>query len=97
MPTDRQIDETIARCVSTMVYLHASGQKARAFDQAAAEIQLIAAWIREMGLEDSEVQDRILDPLEEELCNRYGPELGPRLLGVFLEAYDGFTAVVPAH
>ena len=95
LPTDRQIQETIARCVSTMVYFHNAERTPRSEDLMAAEVQVVAGWVEEMALGPREADELLLRPVEAELVQRYGPELGPRLGRIFREAFDRRDAEAP--
>jgi hypothetical protein len=93
MATERQVKETIARCVSIMVCYH-NGEKTRlAHDMMVAEVQTVAGWVMEMDLGPCEKDERILHPVERELLMRFGPEVGPRLNVVFIKAFGHLDAM----
>lgn len=92
MVTDRQIQETVARCVSTMVYYHNCERSRKAVEQMTVEIQLIAGFVGESGFNVAEINSRIFRPVEVELIVRYGHEVGPRMLAEFIEAFEGVKA-----
>lgn len=89
LSTERQIEETVARCVGVMVYYHNAGRAPGAAGLMTAEVQSLAACFAEMGLKPSEAEARVHRPVEAELAARYGPELGPKLGRLFREAFDG--------
>jgi len=72
-----------------MVFYHKSPRCREADEQVAAEIRTIAGFVKELGLGTDGIDERIIRPVDFELTTRYGPELGPRLLGVFVEAFEG--------
>ena len=71
MVPDRQVQETIARCVSIVIYYRNGEQTAKAKALMVAEVQAIAAGVTEMGAE----QGLILHGVEAELVARYGPQV----------------------
>src|SRR4051812_6723624 len=89
-PTERQIQETVARCVAAMVYFNNAERTQGERDLMAAEVQLASAWVLQAG--SGEVRERVLAPVEGELFARYGHEVGPRLNGLFLTTFDGLKA-----
>jgi hypothetical protein len=50
MATERQIQEAIAQCVSAMVYYHNCDRSQETEDQMVAEIQVVAAFVKELDL-----------------------------------------------
>lgn len=90
--TARRIQETIAQCVSTMVFYHGSERSGQADGQMAAEIRAIAGSVEELGSDAAEIGTQIVHPIRAELVARYGHELGPRLFGAFVEAFEGIGA-----
>jgi hypothetical protein len=93
MVTERQVQETIARCVSTMVYYH-NGERSRELDERmTAEIQMVAGFVRELDFSRDGVESRIIRPVEVELVARYGHEVGPRLASRFFEAFEGLEGL----
>jgi hypothetical protein len=90
MATEREVQEAIARCVSSMVLYH-NGKRSRETTTAmVAEVQAAAGWVSAQGWEIGETDERILRPVEGELLARYGHELGVRLTTEFLKAFEGF-------
>jgi len=92
VPAERQIQETIARCVGIMVWFHNAVRTPQTNGLMTAEIRVMAGWVAEWGMGQVEVDGLILRPVEAELHARYGHELGPRLNRLFLEAFDGLDA-----
>jgi hypothetical protein len=93
MMTDRQIQEIVARCVSTLVFYHNSERSREADEQMAAEVQVIAGFVKELGLDVADVDKRIIRPVEFELIDRYGHEVTPRLFGEFIGAFESMGVV----
>ena len=89
MATEREIQETLARCVSIMVFYHQGNRSNNSRDLMVAEVQTLAAWVGDLGLDDGVVTDHILRPMETEMLARYGPEVGPRLAAAFRGAFEG--------
>jgi hypothetical protein len=89
MTTERQVQETIARCVSAMVYYHNRGRYRENEDRMIAEVQLAAGFVEELGLSRVGADRRIIRPVEAELIARYGYEVGPRLAAQFVGAFEG--------
>jgi hypothetical protein len=54
----------------------------------AAEMRTIAAWVEGMDLGGGDTDRLILEPIEDELVARYGPEAGGGLAAEFLEAFE---------
>ena len=86
--TERQAQETIASCVSTMVYYHNCERSPEVDERMVAEIQLVAGFIEETGLSRDGADWRIIRPVESELIARYGHEVGRRLAVRFIEAFE---------
>jgi hypothetical protein len=83
MVPDRQVQETIARCVGIVVY-HRNGDKTvKTKAPMVAEVQAVAARVTEMGVE----QGRILRGVEAELVARYGPLVAARVHAEFVKAF----------
>jgi len=92
VPTERQIQETVARCVGIMVSFHNAARTPQAQELMTAEIRIMADSVAEWSMGVAEVDGLILRPVEAELHARYGLELGPRLNRLFLEAFDDLDA-----
>jgi hypothetical protein len=84
--TERQVQETIGRCVSAMVDYHDNG---RASERMVAEVQLVAGFVEELDLSMGGANWRIIGPVEDELIARFGREIGARLIAEFVKAFDG--------
>ena len=93
MAADRQIQETVAWCVSTVVLYHNSARIDGAAGQLADEAGAIAGFVEMMGLDSGAAERQIVRPLRDELTARYGHELGPRLLAAFTDAFEAPRAV----
>jgi hypothetical protein len=92
MVSDRQVRETVARCVSTMVYYHNSERCRETAGQMAAEVQVIAGFVEEWGFDAAKINARVFRPVEDELIARYGHEVGPRMLGEFIDAFESIRS-----
>jgi hypothetical protein len=91
MSTERQIQETIDRSISLMVYFHNGNQAESAMDRMVAEIELLAAWVVE-ELHPPHNLDVIIGGVEAELVARYGNEAGHRLTREFAKILHEATA-----
>jgi hypothetical protein len=87
MVTERQIAETIARCVAEMVFFYNSEKTSGTRAQMVAGVRTVAGRVSGWGLSDA----RILRPVADELLVRYGPEAGGRLYAEFANAYRSRT------
>jgi len=92
VPTERQIQETVARCVGIMVYFHNAARTPQAKELMTAEIRFMADSVAEWCMGEAKADRLIFRPVEAELHARYGHELGPRLNRLFLEAFDDLDA-----
>ena len=90
MATERQLQETVARCVSIMVYYHNTTRAPQAKERMIAEVELVAAWVLELDLSPGDTDRHIFRPVEGELLARYGPEVARGLHAEFLDAFEGF-------
>jgi hypothetical protein len=79
MATERQIQETVAQCVSCMVCYVNSGKTPQVKRVMTAELQETAPFITQWGVSDSAIDDSLLGPIEDELVARYGPVEGIKL------------------
>jgi hypothetical protein len=91
MTTEVQVQETIARCVSIMVFYHNDHEASDATERMIAEVQLVAGWITEMELSPGGTDWLIFGPLENELYARFGHEVAPRLYAEFIEAIESLN------
>jgi hypothetical protein len=85
MEADRAVLETLARCVSLLVYYRNSGRTAQAREVLEADVAVVAAWVEEAGLSREELGRRILSPLLAQLHDRYTS-------GEALDLYEAFLA-----
>ena len=81
MTDERQLRETIARCVSIVVFYHNTERTPDSAERMAAEIRSVARAVAGMG---DEADQLVFRPIEIELMARFGPELGPRVVSEFL-------------
>jgi hypothetical protein len=88
MATQRQLQETAGRCVSAMISYHNSGRSEKVHDRMVAEVQMIAGFLEELGLDRGEIDRRIILPVEAELIARYGQVAGSRLAIQFVEGFE---------
>jgi hypothetical protein len=86
MATDREVLETIARCVSIMVWYHNSEKTPETSAMMTADLRQVAAWLAEQRLDHSEIENRIVDSVASELLIRHGYDIAPGLYNVFLRA-----------
>ena len=87
MATRRELVEIAACCVSTMVYYHNSERSKKAEAELAHEAGEIAREVEKIGLTRAEIDRSLVRPLEDELQERYGSEIGRQLVGQFLTAF----------
>ena len=97
MATERQIQETIARCVSIVVFFHNSPKTLKMRTMMVAEVQAVARSVEELGMGGMATDERILLPVEAELIARYGQEVGRRHNAEFARAFQGSTMPVLWH
>jgi hypothetical protein len=90
MATERQVQETIARCVSIAVYYHNCEMTAKM----AVEFRAVAHEVKGWGSTPKDTEERILRPVEAELIARYGTEAGRRLHAEVLKGFKGFEVPV---
>ena len=88
MATERQISQTIERCVAAMVRYHDRARSPEADVRMITEVQVVAGFVEELGLAIGEIGERIVRPVEDELVGRYGREDGPRLAARFVGAFE---------
>ena len=88
MATERQVQETISKCVSTIVYYHNEERSTAADEWVVADVRAITRLVRDLGFSDLGVARRILQPVEGELIDRYGHEVGARLFAKFADAFE---------
>lgn len=71
-----------------MIYYHNCERSQKADERMAAEIQLVAGSVEELGFSREGVDWRIIRPVESELIDRFGHEVGPRLAAHFVNAFE---------
>ncbi len=82
MTTDREIQETVARCVSVVVYYHNCGRTTRAQEVFEADVAVIRDWLRVAGATGQVIGSQI----RAELLERYEPQLASLLFNEFVAA-----------
>ena len=87
MATEREIQETIARCVGIMVFYVNSRETRPAKGLMIAEVRAVAGLVKRWGLSGQATADSVLRPVEAELLARYGREAAGRLNAEFVEAF----------
>jgi len=88
MATAREFEELTARCVSIMVAYHGAGKSPQTTAEMLGEVKCVAREAMSLGHRAPDIVSRVLQPVESELLLRYGPELGVRITGVFLDAFE---------
>jgi hypothetical protein len=83
-----ELREVIDRCISLMVAPHEDDGMPGADTVMAAEMLTIAAWVEGMDLGGGDTDRLILEPIEDELVARHGPEAGADLSAEFIEAFE---------
>lgn len=91
MPTDRMIDEMIARCVSVMVCHHNMKQCPETTGRMREEVRTIARAVASWRL-DVDESSVILPSVRHELRVRYGRETGYRIYAEFADAFESILA-----
>jgi hypothetical protein len=95
MATERQVQETVAQCVSCMVF-YFNSRKSRGVKTAiTAEFRDVALLVTGWGLSTSEISFSLLRPIEAELVVRYGTVEGLNLSKEFAEVFNGLTGTGP--
>ena len=77
--------EWVERCVATMVFFHKDGASAAGKQIVEDEADELMAWVAFTGFEDK-LTDAVLVPLERELVERFGADVGGRLCGELAKA-----------
>ena len=93
--TELQIQETIAQCVSCMVFYFNSRKTWHVKGAMIAEVQATTDLVRQWGLSASAINDSLLGPIEDELVVRYGSVEGLKLSLEFAEVFNGLTGPGP--
>lgn len=95
MVSERQVQETVARCVSCMVFYVNSGKTRQAKGEMIAEAQAAARLVAQWGLGGRAAEDCFLRPFDAEIVARYGPADGRKLSRDFAEAFNGSSGCEP--
>ncbi len=95
MATERQVQETIARCAAIMVYFENSTRSPKTKAMMVAEVHTVAGRILDLGLEAAEAERRILREVKSELLSRYGLPGGGRLNTAFSKAFATASVIRP--
>jgi hypothetical protein len=95
MVTERQVQETVARCVSSLDSYVNRGKTWQARGVLDAEAQGIARLVTRWGLGRQAAGELLLRPLEAELVARHGPSVGLGLSREFTEAFNGLAGSGP--
>lgn len=93
MATEHLREVIISQCIATVARYHQSGRALEKAERMAAEVQLIAGFVLELGLNANEIEETIIRPVEASLMSRYGHEVGPRHVNEFIKAFDGIKDV----
>jgi hypothetical protein len=99
MINERQMQETVARCVSIMVFYHNSkkSQRAEMVVVLIDDAQAVAGWASEAAMEEPEVRERLFRPVTSELVARYGEDVGMSLSADFQHAFGWTSLDSPDH
>ena len=89
MASEREVQETIARCVAIAVYYHAGDRTGVASDRMTSEVRANALKLGEMGISATEARGRIIEPVRLELLARFGVPEGNRIAREFAAAFAG--------
>jgi hypothetical protein len=95
MASERQLQETVARCIDNMVFYHNGHRTPKAKALMVAGVRTDAGRVAGLNLSDKKVDEHVLRPVRDGLHARYGPSAGGRLFTEFLEAFDGLPGPVP--
>ncbi|MHC5537092.1 hypothetical protein ACYOEI_02510 [Singulisphaera rosea] len=88
MLTDQQVRETIDSCLATLNHYHDTERRLRSKAKLTAEIAVVVGWLSEWGITLGDAVELIARPVGERLEMRYGFEVGRRLDGEFMEAFE---------
>jgi len=89
MLNERDLQETIARCVSIAVYYHGGDRTGQTSDRMTAEVRATALALGESGISASEARGRVIEPVRLELLARFGASEGSRIVRDFVDAFAG--------
>lgn len=95
MMPERQVQELVARCVSSLVFYVNSGQTRQAQDARAADARAAARLVTRWGMSDRDTAEALLRPVEAEMVARYGRAEGRRLSGEFAATFTRSAGADP--
>jgi hypothetical protein len=87
--TEQQVQRTVALCMDIMVRYRDGRRTPETRAVMVAEVHAIAVWVSGLGMGAAEMIERVLNPVQAQLLARHGHELGARLGGEFLNAFEG--------
>ena len=92
MATDRDVDETVCRCLALVIYFHhfEEGRTTRA--KMAAEVRMVADHARKLGIQDQAVLTRV----DAELAHRFDDATRRRLHAEFARSYRRPVTLLPS-
>ncbi len=88
MTAERAILEMNSRAIAIMQFYRNSDRRPSHKAEMIAEIQEVAAWYRDRGLNGSVLQTEVLEPIAAGLNERHGAIVGLRVYAEFLAAFD---------
>ena len=95
MTTEHQLERAVALCIDIMNRFHDGPRSPLKSASMTLAVQSVANWVSGLGLEPGQGDELMLRRVEAALLSRYGHELGCRLHGEFLGAFDGRWANDP--
>lgn len=87
MMTETQRESTVSQSVAVMVRYQEDRKYRPCRDRMIAEIQAIAGWVRQAGMDPITTDSLVLQPVGDRLLAVCGSEVGPRLYSEFLRAF----------
>jgi hypothetical protein len=89
MPTRHPVEETVIQCVEIMVRYYRDGEnRSGRHERMQAEVGLQAAWVAEWAWSLERIASHIIKPVSLALSDRYGDDVGQRLVMEFLPAFS---------
>ena len=88
MPTQRQVSDTISQALYIMTRYQNGERTPERAAHMQVEVQVLASWVSEWGWDWRRVDGHVAGPVRAGLLDRYGQEVGPRLLAEFADAFD---------
>ncbi|WP_435018235.1 hypothetical protein TA3x_000188 [Tundrisphaera sp. TA3] len=89
MPTARELQETIERCIAIVVYYQSCDRTGEMDDRRTSEVRSLALSLGALGLSAAEAREMVVEPVRRELLERFGPFDGPAVAQIFADAFDG--------